>query len=394
MFRFATIVDNMITAKNHKNMPLLTSCNSSNPLAEISTDRLENSAMHFSVAPMLDWTDKHCRYFYRTMTQNSWLYSEMVTTGAIIYGDNLPRFLGFNPTEDPVVLQLGGSNAQELAHCAKLGQEWGYSEINLNVGCPSDRVQNNMIGACLMLHPQILAEAVDAMKQSVDIPVTVKCRIGVDDQNEQEELFTLVDKLNQVGVDGLVIHARKAWLQGLSPKDNRDVPPLNYDLVHAVKHEFATLPIAINGGIKSHTQAISHLESIPAGNFDTPVDGVMLGRIIYEQPFLLNEVDERYYGCDKSTKTRKEVVNEMLPYIEQHLDNGGKLIQITRHMLGLFHGLPGGRMWRRYLSQNAFKPEASTQTVVDALCMVEDEIQRMAEQKRQFENDKLVSNES
>lgn len=373
-------------------MSLLTPCKTPDTPQKIVTglleSRLENSAMHFSVAPMLDWTDKHCRYFHRMMTQHAWLYSEMVTTGAMIYGDNLPRFLGFNPEESPVVLQLGGSNAKELAHCAKLGQEWGYSEINLNVGCPSDRVQNNMIGACLMQHPQILADAVDAMKQAVNIPVTVKCRIGVDDQNEQEELFKLVEKLNNVGVDGLIIHARKAWLQGLSPKDNRDVPPLNYELVHAVKEQFSDLPIAINGGIKSHPDAISHLKTLPAGKFDTPVDGVMLGRIIYEQPYLLNDVDEIYYGVEKSHKTREDVVNRMLPYIENHLVNGGKLIQITRHMLGLFHGLPGGRMWRRYLSQNAFKPDASSQTVVDALVMVETEIERMAEQKRQFENQK------
>lgn len=344
-----------------------------------SAGRLENSAMHFSVAPMLDWTDRHCRYFHRQMSQNAWLYSEMVTTGALIYGDNLPRFLGFDCNEPPLVLQLGGSDAEELAHCAKLGQEWGYNEINLNVGCPSDRVQNNMIGACLMQHPEILANAVDAMKQVVDIPITVKCRIGVDNQNEQQELFKLVDKLDQVGVDGLIIHARKAWLQGLSPKDNRDVPPLNYALVHQVKQQFSSLPIAINGGLKTHQQAIAHLTSNP--DFITPVNGVMLGRVIYEQPFLLSQVDQEYYGAKQNTQTRFQVVESMLPYIENHLVNGGKLIQITRHMLGLFHGLPGGRMWRRYLSQNAFKIDAGTEVVVNALQLVKAEIQRMAEQK-------------
>lgn len=339
-----------------------------------------NSAMNFSVAPMLDWTDRHCRYFHRLMSKNTWLCSEMVTTGAIIYGDNLPRFLGHDESDVPVVLQLGGSDSKELAHCAKIGEEWRYSEINLNVGCPSDRVQNNMIGACLMQHPQILADAVKAMKDSVQIPVTVKCRIGVDDQNEEKVLYELVEKLQIAGVDGMQIHARKAWLQGLSPKDNRDVPPLNYELVHQVKDQFPELPIAINGGIKSHQSAMEHLHNEVYGK---AVDGVMLGRVIYEQPYLLNKVDHLYYGSKASKLSRQEIVLKMLPYIENHLQQGGKLIQITRHMLGLFHGLPGGRMWRRHLSQNAFQKEAGIEVLQKALKLVDDEIIRMAEQARQ-----------
>lgn len=361
-------------------MPKISPQNQISPRCNHSFKGPQNSALHFSVAPMLDWTDRHCRFFHRTLTQCAWLYSEMVTTGALLYGDNLPRFLGFNPQEAPVVLQLGGSDPKDLAQCAKLGQDWGYSEINLNVGCPSDRVQNNMIGACLMQHPQTLSTAVAAMKAAVDIPVTVKCRIGVDNQNEQETLFSLVEQLTQAGVDGLIIHARKAWLQGLSPKDNRDIPPLNYELVHAVKQQFPEIPIALNGGLQSHKAALEHLANSDQNS--SAVDGVMLGRVIYEQPFLLSQVDALYYGNHTNSITRSQVVRQMLPYVEGHLQQGGKLIQVTRHMLGLFHGLPGGRMWRRYLSQNAFKPEANTQTLLDALNMVESEIERMAEQKQ------------
>lgn len=340
-----------------------------------------NSANQFSVAPMLDWTDRHCRYFHRQLTQGAWLYSEMVTTGALIYGNNLPRFLGFNAIENPVVLQLGGSDPQEMAKCAKLGEEWGYSEININVGCPSDRVQNNMIGACLFKHPQLVADNVAEMKQHINIPVTVKTRIGVDDHESFEGLMAFLESIQAAGVDGVILHARKAWLQGLSPKENRDVPPLNYDWVYQAKQLLPDLSIAINGGITEHAQAIQQLDN---DNFNdkskSPVDGVMIGRAAYEQPYMLSEVDHLYYGAQKEIISRESVVQNMLPYIDNHLANGGKLIQVTRHMLGLFHGLPGGRMWRRYLSQNAFKKEAGTDTVLEALKIVSDEIDRMEEQ--------------
>ncbi|HHT00169.1 MAG TPA: tRNA dihydrouridine(20/20a) synthase DusA [Thiomicrospira sp.] len=333
-----------------------------------------NSAVGFSVAPMLDWTDKHCRYFHRKLSNQAWLYSEMVTTGALIYGNNLPRFLGHNDDEAPVVLQLGGSHSGELATCAKLGEEWGYSEINLNVGCPSDRVQNNMIGACLLGHPELVAENVAAMKAKVNIPVTVKTRIGIDDQEDFDILHNFVAGLVEADVDGVIIHARKAWLQGLSPKDNRDVPPLKYDWVHKIKQAFPNLDVAINGGITSHKQGLQHYQEYqgyPA------LDGVMLGRTAYEQPYILSEVDALYYGSQSQNFTREQVLQSMYPYIENHLKNGGKLSQVTRHMLGLFHGLPGGRMWRRHLSENAFKPTSGLEVVEQAYEMVSQEIQRM-----------------
>jgi len=333
-----------------------------------------NSACGFSVAPMLDLTDKNCRFFHRQLSQHAWLYSEMVTTGAIIYGDNLPRFLGHNPEEAPVVLQLGGSDSKDLAKCAALAEEWGYSEINLNIGCPSDRVQNNMIGACLLGHPELVAENIAAMKAKVNIPVTVKTRIGIDDQEEYQILYDFIQGLVNEGVDGAIIHARKAWLQGLSPKENRDIPPLKYDWVHRIKSDFKDLDIAINGGISSHDQALVHFneyENLPA------VDGVMLGRTAYEQPFMLSEVDHLYYGQEQKEITRLDVLHKMYPYIETHLSNGGKLNQVTRHMLGLFFGLPGGRIWRRHLSEHAFKKEAGIEVVEQAYKMVADEIQRM-----------------
>lgn len=337
-----------------------------------------NSANQFSVAPMLDWTNRHCRYFHRQLSEHVWLYSEMVTTGAIIYGNNLERFLGHNACETPVSLQLGGSDSKDLAHCAQLGEQWGYSEINLNIGCPSDRVQNNMIGACLMGHPELVAENVAAMKSAVDIPVTVKTRIGIDDQEDFDTLHAFIEGLEKAGVDGVIIHARKAWLQGVSPKENREVPPLNYDWVHQIKQQFPQLNVAINGGIKTLVDAQVHLESydnLPA------VDGVMLGRAVYEQPFLLTEVDRKFYGATAQSLSREQVLQKMYPYIESHLSQDGKLNQVTRHMLGLFHGLPGGRLWRRYLSEHAFKAGAGIEVVEAAYRLVADEIQRMADRE-------------
>ena len=337
-----------------------------------------NSAQSFSVAPMLDWTDRHCRYFHRQLSKKAWLYSEMVTTGAIIYGNNPQRFLGHNPEEAPVVLQLGGSDSKDLAICAKQGDEWGYSEINLNVGCPSDRVQNNMIGACLMGHPALVAENVAAMKAVTQKPVTVKCRVGIDDQEDLESLIEFISHIKNAGVDGVIIHARKAWLQGLSPKENREIPPLHYDWVHQVKGLFPDLPVAINGAIKTLDAGLEHLSPYNYEQKILPaVDGVMLGRAIYEQPYLLSDVDSLYYGDHHKIPTREDILQKMYPYIEKHLSDGGKLIQVTRHMLGLFHGLPGGRLWRRHLSEHAFKTSCSVETVEKAFQIVSAEIQRM-----------------
>ncbi len=333
----------------------------------------QNSAQGFSVAPMLDWTDRHCRAFHRKLTKHAWLYSEMVTTGAIIYGNNLPRFLG-HEQDQPVVLQLGGSDPLELAHCAKLGEGWGYDEINLNVGCPSDRVQNNMIGACLMDHPKLVAEGVDAMKQKISIPVTVKSRIGLDDNEDFGKLVDFVGGIIDAGGDGVILHARNAWLQGLSPKENRDVPPLKYDWVRQIKQTFPTFSIAVNGGIATPEAGQDFLtteQSLPA------VDGVMLGRAIYENPYLLTSVDPLYYQDNTQVPTRQEVLEALYPYIEKHLANDGKLHQVSRHILGLFHGMPGGRIWRRYLSENAFKPGAGIEVLQTALQKVNDEIYRM-----------------
>ncbi|MDG4812769.1 tRNA dihydrouridine(20/20a) synthase DusA [Hydrogenovibrio sp. 3SP14C1] len=343
-----------------------------------------SSASQFSVAPMLDWTDRHCRVFHRQLTQHAWLYSEMVTTGAIIYGNNLERFLGHSEIDSPVVLQLGGSNPEELAQCAKLGEEWGYSEINLNVGCPSDRVQNNMIGACLMAHPKIVADAVSAMKAVVQsIPVTVKSRIGIDDQEDFATLVEFVSAIQEAGVDGVIIHARKAWLQGLSPKQNREVPPLRYDWVRQIKAHFPDLEIAVNGGIQTPEAGLSFLKEFSIDEQNLPaVDGVMLGRAVYEKPYLLTKVDALYYDDSSPVNNREAVLEAMYPYIENHLSQGGKLNHISRHMLGLFAGLPGGRMWRRYISENAFKAGAGIEVLQEAYQRVANEIQRMEEQNR------------
>ena len=332
-----------------------------------------SSANGFAVAPMLDWTDRHCRVFHRSLSQQAWLYSEMVTTGAIIYGKNLPRFLGHDDIDAPVVLQLGGSDPKDLATCAKLGEEWGYNEINLNVGCPSDRVQNNLMGACLMGHPALVADCVDAMKQVVDIPVTVKHRIAIDEQEELQILIDFVGALTEKQVDGVIIHARKAWLKGLSPKENRDIPPLNYPWVHEVKKAFPQLDVMINGGIPSPQAGLVHLDKyqeLPALN------GVMLGRAIYEQPYLLTEVDRLYYGDSRPVLSREAVLEHLYPYIEAHLAQGGRLNHISRHMMGLFHALPGGRLWRRYLSENAFKPGAGIEVMQQAYALVQQASER------------------
>jgi tRNA-dihydrouridine synthase A len=313
----------------------------------------------FSTAPMMDWSDKHCRYFWRTLSKEALFYTEMVTTGAIIHGDGgAGRFLNFNEEEHPVALQLGGSKPEELAKCAKIAQEFGYDEVNLNVGCPSDRVQNNMIGACLMGHPELVADCIKSMQDACDIPVTIKHRIGIDDQDSYEELHHFVKTVADTGCETFIVHARKAILQGLSPKQNREVPPLKYEFVKQLKIDFPQLEILINGGLKTIDEMKTVLEY---------TDGVMIGREAYHSPSLLLNIDHEFYDYEKDTRDLKTVVRDMYPYIDKHLSQGGKLAYITRHMLGLFNGLPGSRQFRRHLSEQAYKPTATLQVIEDAL---------------------------
>ncbi len=315
-----------------------------------------------SVAPMMDWTDRHCRHFHRQLSRHAVLYTEMVTADAVIHGDR-DRLLGFDPIEHPVVLQLGGSDPAKLAEAARIGADRGYDVINLNCGCPSDRVQSGTFGACLMRDPAHVARLVEAMKVAVTAPVTVKCRIGVDDQDPATVLPSFIRHVVQAGADGVIVHARKAWLQGLSPKENRDVPPLDYELVLAMKRANPDLWMGINGGITSLQQAQQLLE---AG-----MDEVMIGRTAYQAPgdVLLN-TDSVIFNNPTAARSRDDAVHAMLPYIERHLAAGGRLNQITRHMLGLFHGQPGARMWRRILSENAHLDGAGTGVVLKALAAV------------------------
>jgi tRNA-dihydrouridine synthase A len=311
----------------------------------------------FSVAPMLDWTDRHCRYFHRLLSQRALLYSEMVTTGAILHGDS-QRHLQCHAAEQPVVLQLGGSDPQALAACALAAVAHGYHSVNLNVGCPSDRVQNGRFGACLMAEPSLVADCVAAMRQAVSVPVTVKCRIGIDDRDSYPELVNFVDTVAQGGCDTFIVHARKAWLSGLSPKQNREIPPLRYDVVRQLKKDFPQLTIVINGGITNLDDACALLQDL---------DGVMIGREAYHNPYLLAEVDQRLYGEPRLPRSRHDIVLAMLPYIQQQLQSGLRLHAISRHMLGLFYGQDGARAWRRHLSDYANKPGADGQVLLDAL---------------------------
>lgn len=306
---------------------------------------------------MLDWTDSHCRYFYRLMTKQAWLYSEMVTTGAILYGSR-DRHLRFNDQEHPLALQLGGSNPADLALCAKIAEDYGYDEVNLNVGCPSDRVQNGRFGACLMAEPQLVAECVAAMRQAVAIPVTVKSRIGIDERDSYPELLEFISTVAAAGCETFVVHARKAWLSGLSPKQNREIPPLRYDVVYQLKQDMPELEIVLNGGITSLASCDEILQS---------VDGVMLGREVYHNPFLLAEVDQRLFNQASQPISRQSIVLALLPYIEDQLQQGVRLNSITRHLLGLFHGVDGARAWRRHLSENANRPGADQQVLLTAL---------------------------
>jgi len=315
----------------------------------------------FCVAPMMEWTDRHYRYFARLISQQTVLYSEMVTTGALLFGDK-QRHLQFNEEEHPIALQLGGSRPDELAKCAKLAELYGYNEINLNVGCPSDRVQNNMMGACLMAHPELVSSCVSEMKSATNLPVTVKHRIGIDDYDSLDFLFEFVGKVKESGCSTFIVHARKAILKGLSPKQNREIPPLLYDHVYKLKSEFPELEIIINGGINNHAQVDTHL---------THVDGVMVGREAYQNPWLLSTVDKNIYLSNQNNSiTRHDIVRQMFPYIERELSSGQRLSYITRHMLGIFHGQNGGKRFRRYISENAHKPGADLSVLENALTQV------------------------
>ncbi|WP_287124118.1 tRNA dihydrouridine(20/20a) synthase DusA [Chromohalobacter sp.] len=320
-------------------------------------------ARRFSVAPMMDWTTRDYRAFARTLTHEALLYTEMVTTGAILHGSPRERFLGYSDVEHPLALQLGGSDPAELAECAAIAEAWGYDEVNLNVGCPSDRVQNNLIGACLMAYPDKVAAAVRAMQAAVSIPVTVKCRIGIDDQDEDADLARFIGTVADAGADTFIIHARKAWLEGLSPKENRDVPPLNYARVHRLKAQYPELHIGINGGIKSLEDCQAHLGH---------VDSVMIGREAYQNPWLLAGVDTALYGSPSPVTSRQEAARALRPYIAERLAAGAKLNHVTRHLLGLFQGCPGGRQFRRHLSENAHRPGADLAVFDEALSKVHD----------------------
>lgn len=326
--------------------------------APISTEK--RNAHRFCVAPMMAWTDRHARFFLRRISRNARLYTEMVTANALIHG-NPDRFLDFDPSEHPVALQLGGSDPVALRQTAKMGEDWGYDEINLNVGCPSDRVSSGHFGACLMAQPNLVADCVQAMADEVSVPVTVKCRIGIDDMDPGEPLDHFIGTVKSAGCKTFIIHARKAWLQGLSPKENRDVPPLDYDRVYALKKSFPDLTIIINGGITTLDQAAEHLAH---------VDGVMLGRAAYETPYILSDVDQLFFASQAPVETRVSIVEEFIPYCEEEVSKGTPLHRITRHILGLFHGCPGARQWRRHLSTHAVKKDASTEVLRDALQFV------------------------
>lgn len=311
-----------------------------------------------SIAPMMDWTDRHDRYFLRLISPHVLLYTEMVTTNALIHGD-YRRFLTFDELEHPVALQLGGSEPNKLAKCAKLGEDFGYDEINLNVGCPSDRVKVGRFGACLMLEPNLVAECVSQMKNAVNIPVTIKCRIGVDHQDSYQELFHFIQTIHQAGCEVFIIHARKAWLNGLSPKQNREIPPLQYETVYALKRDFPSLSIVINGGITQLSEIEHHLQH---------VDGAMIGREAYSNPYWLAEIEKKFFSFDiNEINHRDSVIEKFIPYVEQQLKNNIKLSNMTRHILGLYQGQKGARMWRRHLSENAHRQNAGVDIINEAL---------------------------
>ncbi len=309
------------------------------------------------VAPMMEWTDRHCRFFLRQLSRHCLLYTEMVTTGAVLHG-NPDRVLGFNPAEHPVALQLGGSEPEALASAARIGADRGYDEINLNVGCPSDRVRSGRFGACLMAEPELVAACVAAMIDCVDVPVTIKTRIGIDSQDSYRFLHRLLENVYTAGCRSVIIHARKAMLGGFSPKENGTIPPLKYDTVYRVKRDFPDLEVVLNGGVTDLSAVATHLES---------VDGVMLGREAYHNPFILAGVDERFYGAAQQPRSREAIIRDMRPYIEAELAGGTALKHITRHLLGLYQGVPGARAWRRHLSERATATNAGFEVIEEAL---------------------------
>jgi tRNA-dihydrouridine synthase A len=309
---------------------------------------------------MMDWTDRHCRFFHRLLTRRTLLYTEMLTTGAVIHGDRT-RLLGFSPAEHPVALQLGGSDPRALAVCARIGADLGYDEINLNVGCPSDRVQEGRFGACLMAEPGLVGDCVAAMKAAVAVPVTVKCRIGIDDQDPELALETLTGAVEAAGVDALIVHARKAWLKGLSPRENRDIPPLDYGRVHRLKAAHPGLAIVLNGGIAGVDEGLTSLGGL---------DGVMLGRAAYQEPWWLLAVDPLVFGEPAPFASVGDAAEALIPYIEEVLSQGGRLHAITRHVIGLFHAVPGARAFRRHLATEGVKPGADASVLKDALALI------------------------
>jgi tRNA-dihydrouridine synthase A len=323
---------------------------------------MTNEDHRFCVAPMMDWTDRHCRFFHRLLTKRARLYTEMVTTAAVLHGDR-KRLLGFDASEHPVALQLGGAEPGDLASCARIGEDFGYDEINLNVGCPSDRVQEGRFGACLMAEPQLVAECVAAMTSAVRIRVTVKCRIGIDDQDPELALSTLARAVVAAGAGALIVHARKAWLKGLSPRENRDIPPLDYPLVYRLKAEIPQIPVIINGGIASIDEAKQHLRH---------VDGVMLGRAAYKEPWRLSAVDAELFAEVATPVTMCDTLVTMADYIDREIAHGARLHTITRHLLGAFHAVPGARAFRRYLAENAGGSDAGAHTLREAMALVAD----------------------
>ncbi|PLW82776.1 tRNA dihydrouridine(20/20a) synthase DusA [Kineobactrum sediminis] len=310
----------------------------------------------FCTAPLMDWSDRHCRYLWRLLSKRARLYTEMVTTGALIHGDR-ERFLRFDPAEAPVALQLGGSDPAELARCAHWAEQWGYNEVNLNCGCPSDRVQSGMFGACLMARPKLVAECVRAMIESCALPVTVKHRIGIDEMESYQQLLDFIGPVAEAGCKVFIVHARKAWLQGLSPKQNREIPPLNYPWVYQLKADLPQLAIVLNGGINSLQECDTHLGQL---------DGVMLGRAAYQNPWLLADVDRHLFGATNPVASRDEVIAQLLPYVVAELAAGTQLHHITRHVLGLYQGLPGARQFRRHISENAHRTGAGVEVLEQA----------------------------
>lgn len=323
---------------------------------------------------MMDWTDRHCRAFHRTLTRHTLLYTEMVTTKAVIHGDR-ERLLGYSDVEHPVALQLGGSEPDELAQCAKIAEEWGYDEVNLNCGCPSDRVQSGSFGACLMREPQLVADGMQAMIEATKLPATVKCRIGVDDQEPRDSLFTLVEACRKAGVTSFAVHARKAWLKGLSPKENRDVPPLDYELVYELKRAWPDLFIAINGGIGTLEEAQAHMQH---------VDGVMLGRAAYHEPALLGQVDRLFFGGESDIGPF-EALEAYRPYMAAQLAAGVSLPHMSRHMLGIMHGLPGARAFRRIMTVEAIEPGAGLEVLDRAIAAVHDALAAVEARREAYE---------